>query len=260
MYLDGAAWSEVTRDERFFCQHLYSIIQQKGEDEFVSYLIHEHQAQLSATENWEVAYEVCFYRDLWHHRKKQGPLFSPKRTFDLCLFSDNAIVVIEAKVHQEFDPEQLKSFEKDRTQLEIETEVANILISGLASGQYKPDEDVLNVFNGPYLTWSELSQFYDDDLLLKRADEIYEPDQKRSWGRHNTGGYKNGEELLDAFERGEEFFVGRYGGLEGPQLAEDINSGAWRSQRYETNRESTEAPSPNWFRLSEFMSRINETG
>ena len=67
-----------------------------------------------------------------------------------------------------------------------------------------------------------------------------------------------GAELLVASGRGEDFFIGRGGGLHGPALAEDIASGGWRRQKYETNREATEPPNRNWFRLSEWVRLVGD--
>jgi hypothetical protein len=109
-YLKGLSWKDVTREERFFCAHLHNLMQQEGVSKFVSYLNNKHGTSLPVEANWEVAYEACFYRDLWHYRGKEGKPFSPKRTFDLCILSDVAINVIEAKSHQKFESEQLKHF------------------------------------------------------------------------------------------------------------------------------------------------------
>ena len=67
-----------------------------------------------------------------------------------------------------------------------------------------------------------------------------------------------GSELLAAHGKDEEFDIGRRGGLDGPHLGEDISSGKWKTQHYETNRDSKGPPSVNWFLLSEFMAKANE--
>lgn len=255
-YLDGQSWAEVTREERFFCAHLFYLIQREGLAGFVSHLNEKYEASLQVTANWELAYEACFYRDFWHLRGKKGPLFSPKRTFDLCLFSDDVIVVIEAKAHQSFDEEQLDSFEKDKTQLVKETGVGTVLLSGLASSRYDIPQRIRSAFNGPYMTWLELAKHYGDDAILRRADEVFAANMAGAFGKYNTGSHMTGEELLVAHGRGEEFFVGRGGGLDGHALADDIASGGWKHRRYETNRDAVEPPSRNWFRLSDFVNRL----
>jgi len=256
-YLDNRSWSELTREERFFCQHLFMLIQQRGVREFVEHLNRRHGATLDPAANWEVAYEACFYRDLWYHRGRRGRLFSPKRTFDLCLFSDEAIVVIEAKAQQEFDEEQLRVFDRDKTQLLEETGVSVVLLAGLASSRYKPSPAIREYFNGPYLTWLEMASLYAGDPILERADQVYEPSPGWESGKHNSGGYLTGSELIAAHKRGEEFYVGRGGGLDGAALAEDVASGNWRRQKYETNREATGPPNRNWFRLVDFADQIS---
>jgi hypothetical protein len=250
-YLGGRSWAEVTRDERFFCQHLFSLIQRDGVARFIAHLNERHEAGLADAGNWEVAYEACFYRDIWHHRKKQGFLCSPKRTFDLCLLSDEAIVIIEAKAQQEFDALQLADFAKDRQRLADVTGVARILLASLASCANVPAADIRDQFNGPHLTWREMAELYGNDAILLRADAVYEPDE---WctGRNNTSGYMTGAELVDAHARGADFLVGRDRGLHGSKLAADIASGDWRSQEYETNRTDPSPPNRNWFRLAEF--------
>ena len=37
-YLDGKNWAEVTRDERYFCQQLFAVVQRRGVKEFVELL------------------------------------------------------------------------------------------------------------------------------------------------------------------------------------------------------------------------------
>ncbi|PPD42376.1 MAG: hypothetical protein CTY16_14765 [Methylobacter sp.] len=119
-YLGGKTWAEVTRDERFFCQHLYSLIREDVSG-FVRKLNESAVLNLPVEEDWEVGFEVCFYRDhrhmcsqddhIWHGK---DDMYSPKRTFDLCLFSHDHIVIIEAKAQQGFDQQQMGDFIKDR--------------------------------------------------------------------------------------------------------------------------------------------------
>ena len=255
VYLDGKSWAQVSRAERFFCAHLFELIQRNGVISFLQYLNTTHKTELNENSNWEIAYEACFYRDLWQHRGRKGSLFSPKRTFDLCLLSDSAIVVIEAKAHQEFEVDQLTSFEKDKSQLKKETQVNTVLLSGLASSRYNVSQKIRSYFNGPYLTWDELASLYNNDAILRRANDIYDP---VTYGKNNVSGYITGGELAAAYANGEEFMVGRNGGITGPAIAHDIASSGWETRKYETNREATDAINSNWFWLSEFMDIIEK--
>lgn len=254
-YLDGMSWAEVTRDERFFCQHLFSLIRRDGPAKFLAYVNREAGTSLPLDVDWEPAYEACFYRDLRHLRGKSDPLYSPKRTFDLCLFSEHAILIIEAKAQQGFDADQLTSFAADRGEVEKLTGVTAYVV-GLASSACPVTPGCAEVFDGPLLTWRGLASIYDEDELLLRADAIYEPDHRASWGRNNRGGHLTGEELLSACAEGDAFLVGRRGGLRGAQLAEDIASGSWRSQPYETAPGDT-PPNGNWFLLQDFAKAVD---
>jgi len=102
IYLDGKNWIDVTREERLFCSYLYWDIKKSVKD-FVSWLSTISGLALRFDDTWEVGYEVCFYRDLQKFRRKPLDLtrYSRKRTFDICLFSESTIVIIEAKVQSE---------------------------------------------------------------------------------------------------------------------------------------------------------------
>jgi hypothetical protein len=255
-YLNGARWADITREERVFCAHLYELIRARGVDSFVRYVNQRHGAGLDEEADWEAAYELCFYRDLHHHRSGAGDPFSPKRTFDLALLSDDAIVIIEAKAHGQFHDEQLRSFALDRDQVVKETGVLRVLLLALASSRYTMPANVQAFFDHGVLTWKELAEHFGDDALLLRANAVYEQAAFAAYGRNNESGHMTGAVLVACHERGEDFWVGREGGLTGSKLAEDIATRRWMTQAYETNRDATEAPNRNWFRLSELARRV----
>ena len=134
-YLDGKLWRQVTRDERFFCQRLYELIKAETPERFVAFLGKTHSLDVPIGGIWEAGFEVCFYRDLWQHRGREGKLFSPKRTFDLCLFGKKAIIIIEAKAAGGFDQSQNASFERDVVEVAKLTEVENVQLVGLCSSK-----------------------------------------------------------------------------------------------------------------------------
>ena len=255
-YLNGARWADITREERVFCARLYELIRASGVDSFVRYLNQHNDAGLDEQAVWEPAYELCFYRDLHHHRRAAGGPFSPKRTFDLALLSDDTIVIIEAKAHGVFHDEQMQSFALDVTQVIEETGVLRVVLVALSSSLYTVPSNVQAMFGGRMLTWKELAEYFGGDALLLRADAVYEATAFAAYGRNNEGGHMTGTELMECHQRGEDFWVGRDRGLAGPRLAEDIATGRWTTQPYETNREASEAPSRNWFRLSELARRV----
>lgn len=85
----------------------------------------------------------------------------------------------------------------------------------------------------------------------QRAYDIYEPGRAIFGAQNNLGGDERGTRLLEAVGRGERFYVGRDGGSDSAELAEDIASGKW-SHKYQTNRTATTPPNRNWFSLEDF--------
>ena len=137
-YLKGKNWIDVTREERLFCSHLYHKIntQQKAK-EFIKWINKmespvkdfKNESLLNPEQNWEVSFESCFYRDLlklyghgvkekMEELKKIEEIADSvnnliKRTFDLVIFSDDTIVIIEAKAAGKLELKQFKEFEID---------------------------------------------------------------------------------------------------------------------------------------------------
>ncbi len=169
-WLDGKHWADVTREERVFCAELYFRVRGDA-GVFVAHLNRHHGVELPLEANWEVAYEVCFYRDLHRFRTKHNEL-SPKRTFDVVLFSDDHIVIFEAKAQQGFTEQQLESIRHDAERVRRLTRVRTVLVGGIVSGRYSPKQSTQNVFDGLIVTWSELATLYDEDIF-RRADEVF---------------------------------------------------------------------------------------
>ena len=260
-YLNGAEWAQVTREERFFCAHLYGLLVRDKEKRILSCIRNRDGRELPRAREWEPAFEVCFYRDFSHHWKTKN-LYSPKRTFDLCLFSEEVILIIEAKAQQPFHGDQLHGFREDC--IKVRNQVGQLArapapevwIIGLASSKYKPPPEVLKEFDGPLLTWRCLSELYDDDKVLLCADRVYDRKERGSWGKNNEG-YMRGNELIEAHRRGEDFWVGRQGGLDGSEFGKDLEKGGWQTQQYETSSEH-KPPNQNWFLLSSFAAAVEE--
>lgn len=231
-------WWQVTRDERFFCAHLYRKIleAENGVAKFVEHINATCGSTLPQDANWELGYEVCFYRDLWWHYEKSFDRYSPKRTFDLCLFSNEMIVVIEAKAFEGFNEPQLESFENDLDEIKKipRFEKVEVVMLGLSSSRVKLTPAV---FKGKILSWKGLSESYGDDPVLQRADNLY-------------GGY-TGAELLVMAEKGMEFLVGCKGGINSV-----VKKGAWLERSFQTNMSTDQPPNRNWFFLSKFAETV----
>ena len=78
-YLDKKNWIDITREERFFCAYLYFDIK-KDVNNFINWL-NENTLDpkyndkkihlgLDVKQEWDVGFEVCFYRDYKHQNKE----------------------------------------------------------------------------------------------------------------------------------------------------------------------------------------------
>jgi len=170
-YLGNKSWSQITREERFFCSHLYYSILNKGK-EFINWLNdnlknNNNNLKLNPDKEWEIGYEVCFYRDyikamdssIKQYNKDKEKDYPQKRTFDLCLFSEDQIIIIEAKVQQGFSTKQINEIQKDKIlvkQLLSEFNYDNVKSETilLYSSGYSPKED--QIIEYPYFTWKQI--------------------------------------------------------------------------------------------------------
>jgi len=147
-YFNNKQWKDITREERYFCAELFNYIKsQKKEKEFVKWLREKtNNGEYDDQYEWEIAYEVCFYRDYLKEIKKynvKNSKYPQKRTFDLCLFSEKRIIIIEAKAQQALDLTQLtylKDDKKDENDIEMIKallgETINISVILIASSHY----------------------------------------------------------------------------------------------------------------------------
>lgn len=220
-YLKNKSWNEISREERLFCSHLYhSILSLPDKKKFIKKLnslefpmdFFKNKLNLSEKSHWEVGFEVCFYRDLiaafgpcssirkvnkyikkLNKEKMAG--FSEKRTFDLCLFSNDELVIIEAKAYQGLSSKQNEEFKKDVKQIEElfrylnDAEMPKVKLIILASSWYfksqsfKSEKGVGKRFindkdNKDYLrgliSWKQISdRLFPCDPIFKWADQVY---------------------------------------------------------------------------------------
>lgn len=185
-YFNGLTWKDLSRDERFYCFCLYQSVVDEP-NQFAEFVVAKAGLCIEPTSDWDIGVEVCFYRDyLWHQRKPvHGSGFSPKRTFDLCLFSPNAIIIIEAKVDQPFDAVQNKIFAEDAKRIRqlLANEKLNIYLVALASSKYyKADAvygngEALGPFDGR-ISWADMFHKYGNQIL-DQADNLYGSDMRK---------------------------------------------------------------------------------
>jgi hypothetical protein len=174
-YLQNKNWSDITRDERFFCAELYNEIKQNP-IVFIE-LLQTKIPTLKVVNNIEVGFEVCFFRDYVKefgdengNKSIKNSTYSQKRTFDLCLFLENSLLIIEAKSYTGFDTKQLEDFNKDQQYIKqlLGDKCPTIYSIGLTSSNYKPRSSSIIGFNA-LITWGEMFKLY-NNLIFKRAN------------------------------------------------------------------------------------------
>lgn len=183
---ENKKWQDITREERFFCSELYHDIKNdiKG---FVKFLNKNCDVNLDENAYWEIGYEVCFYRDFIKAKGSSIKKFNqdnnnldpkfqqypPKRTFDLCLFSNKQIVIIEAKADQKFNDTQLNYLKDDvdifmkriLKEFGSNIEFDSILLS--SSG----DEKEIPGFKDKRIYWNQLQKIY-QNKIYDRAENL----------------------------------------------------------------------------------------
>ena len=181
-YLCDQPWSSWTREERYFCAVLFCRARSDPAG-FASWLIETSGLEIDPAGEWDLGYEVCFYRDyLWQlgvSAKQRG--LPAQRTFDLCLFGERNLIVIEAKVCEAFGGAQNDDFARDKARINgIEgLEDVGVHVVALASMRYFANaarfgrQGTLTMFDGR-ITWLQLAELYSDELL-RQADGMYKP-------------------------------------------------------------------------------------
>jgi len=187
-YLEGRPWNEWSREERLFCSALYAKAR-TNPGAFAEWLNREAQLGIATSGSWDIGYEVCFYRDYLWRRNLAADKYkvSLKRTFDLCLFGEDSIVIIEAKVFEAFDRRQNEDFRLDRDRIRRLPELHNINVKlvALATTRYfenqkeHGDPEMLSMFDGR-ITWAQVARDYPDELF-RFAEALYKP--KRAQAR-----------------------------------------------------------------------------
>ena len=174
-YFKKKKWIEITREERLFSAYLYFSIKE-NEGKFISWLNQKlGYEKYNPSGTWEVGYEVCLYRDyLKFFKEKRTAKFSRKRTFDLCLFSEKNIIIIEAKVQQAFKNKQVDDIVKDKIMIPslLGTKDLNIDIVALCSSKYINSKSKVFEKFDMSISWQELSELYYNDIF-SHADNLF---------------------------------------------------------------------------------------
>jgi hypothetical protein len=161
-------------------------------DKFAHWLIDTANLQIDdRSGDWELGYEVVFYRDfLWHKegRSARAENLPAKRTFDLCLFGERDLVIIEAKLCSRFESKQNSEIADDRQKVSDLIVPASkrpkIHLVGLACSDYWTNlnkhgsSETKNLFKNR-IDWGQVSSEYDHPILRK-ADGMYQKEREHT--------------------------------------------------------------------------------
>lgn len=122
-------------------------------------------------------------------------------------------------------------------------------------------------FGRPILTWQQICDSFSQTLgndyflaVLKLALESYDElvSKSNEYGQ-NCEEKLPGLEIYNRFKNGDDTIqtMGRHEGLKGKALQNDIRSGKWQQQLYETSSKS-ELFNRNWFFVSQFVELIDK--
>jgi len=90
---------------------------------------------------------------------------------------------------------------------------------------------------------------------LDRYDKLRS--QSSIYGANKDADLTGGEILADHHSAAPTYaYMGRNRGLDGPELANDIDTGGWRTRRYEVRRDPLEAS--NWFPVADFVALVDQ--
>lgn len=184
-YLNDKQWADITRDERFFCAHLYFEIKSNIAP-FLQLMLEKQIINSDELDpgSWEAGFEVCFYRDyifeigeINGNKSIKKSDYSQKRTFDLCMFSEKRIIIIEAKAYTGFDTKQLDSFKEDEKKIQLLLAGKCPIIStvALVSALYTPRKASVDGFKC-IITWQEMHDRYKNSLFLRANKSKIEVD------------------------------------------------------------------------------------
>lgn len=176
-------WKDITRDERYFCAELFFKYKDKPGDlvDLISSKFNPAHNLNSNNSIWELGYEVCFFRDFVYRfgdenktKSIKNTTYSQKRTFDLALFSNDTLIIIEAKAFEGFENKQITEFKEDEEKLRKllgDNCPKNIFLIALVSSHLKMRETTKANFQA-VITWEDIHS-KTKDPVFKRADDLF---------------------------------------------------------------------------------------
>lgn len=224
-----------------------------------------------ANANIQIFTEYGFSESLVGSARDRFPgAVTTKETPDVMVYvggASPALLAVEAKMYDCPSAAELQA------QMDIQAALTAFIAERLAVPPSRvshvallPEKLARRMGRLPYriVTWEQLGDTFADvappyfvetlRVALERYDTLKSP-RTAAFGE-NADGTLTGAELHDRHRSGTltPCWMGRRGGLHGPELTADLRTGAWRVRRYEHS--STPVGNPNWFTVAEFVAKV----
>lgn len=224
------------------------------------------------TTNVQFFSEYGFKESLMDGAEKRFRDPGGRDTPDLVVYMERSLLLgVEAKF---FDRPSIADV---RRQLERQACLLSVMADGVGTKPLVRQVALLptgldmpeRISNVPVLTWERVSDTFRGvaspywievlDLALSRYDRL----AARSGSRQNSDAVLTGRKILDDYKANDVAFdytwMGRRGGLDGPELRKDVEDGMWENREYEVRHDRL-PDNPNWFRVADFIKMIERSG
>jgi len=185
-------------------------------------------------------------------------------TPDLVLAGPDWLLAVEAKMFHDPDSQALNAqLTRQRVVVDYLTRTLNIPHERVRHVFLLPEHLDAPALNADVVTWESVVEAYKVvgptywvRILIEALDR-YDKLRSRSsiYGANKDADLTGGEILADHHSPAPTYlYMGRNRGLHGPELANDLATGGWRTHRYEVRYAPLKAP--NWFSITDFAALV----
>lgn len=196
---------------------------------------------------------------------------STRETPDIVIVGPNWLLAIEAKMYH--SPSAASLNEQMAAQAQIVNHWREVLdlpaervVHALLLPERLAQRERAGLTNQRVVTWEDLLEAFRNVgprywvSVLADALERHEELQSRTLNLQNAEAFMTGAEIVqDATSEAPTVgYVGRVGGAAGARFAADVETGGWRSQRYQVRATPVEASNRNWMPVAVFLAAVGE--
>lgn len=220
----------------------------------------------------EYSFKESIYEEQFRNKFKDN--FETKDTPDLVILitePELLLFVGEAKMFDNVKPDKISKQMQNQEwfikalQNQLNINKKNCFHFAIVPQKIIPDK---GRFEYPVVYWEEIIDSYRDiqehdhffNVLCIAIDKFEKLRGKNiiSYGQNMENKW-SGEKIVEMHNAGHQFWVGRSGGCYGEKFINDIQTGKWRTHKYEINTKGKFAPNRNWFSSKNFTENLKST-